>query len=246
MADKFDLSFDDCKWFIDAKWLLRIASPRVEDRGKFHDHGIVNEINSVSSGRLGDEKNVPLYKIVTVEVRDGQIMEANRVALRVSKCYTKAGGCNKDVLGCLAKGKALRETAGSFFLYIVIVYNGLTLLFLWNIAELRKELAAFRKKNPLVPGLEKEKKKKKTKKDKEKEKKEEEKQTETSTPAFGGVGGSGSFLDGVDMENLMSGPEQHIPVPKTSGTIVQSVFGHSDSSSQISAPSSGSKPPPTL
>jgi hypothetical protein len=115
MADKFDLTYENSRWFMDAGWHLRIASLDKSKRGEFSDHGYISEINSVASGRVGEEKDVPLYKIVTVEVRDGAIMEAKRLVLRAKKVYTKAGACNKEFAGCLAKGKNLRETAGIYF-----------------------------------------------------------------------------------------------------------------------------------
>jgi hypothetical protein len=79
-------------------------------------------------------------------------------------------------------------------------------LFLWNIAEIRKEMHAFRANHPLVPGEEKAKKKKKSKKQREKEKEEEKTLPVTPAPAFGGVGGESSFMAGVNMENLLAGP----------------------------------------
>ena len=121
MADKYDESHESVRWFISVDWHLMVGSTVEEHRGQFFNHGAVSEINSVAAGKVGEQKNVALYKFVLVEVKAGAIMEISRVILRVKKCYTKAVGCNKQVIGCIAKGKPLRETGGSLFLHIVIV-----------------------------------------------------------------------------------------------------------------------------
>jgi hypothetical protein len=115
MADKFDLSFENCRWFIDLNWHLQIASTDKDHRGQFNDHGYVSELQSESSGGVGDEKDIPLYKIVTVVVTDGAVMEAERITLRAKKIYKRTQAVNQAVVGCIAKGKNLRETAGIYF-----------------------------------------------------------------------------------------------------------------------------------
>jgi hypothetical protein len=115
-------------------------------------------------------------------------------------------------------------------------------LFLWNIADIRKDMATFRTKNPLVPGEEKKKKVKKTKKQRKDEKEQENELPETFTPTFGGIGGTQSFLSGVDVAGLLAGPV----LGSSDGTIITRTHDEMDVGTLTTVavvPGSGSKPP---
>ena len=118
MSDKYNFSLVDSKWIVDETWHLLVRSMAEDGKKHFEDKGTINEIGSTTTGKVGEEKGIHMFKFVTVMVTGGQVMEANCLCLRKSLVYLKAPMCNSEFGGCIGKGKPIRETASNMFLVV--------------------------------------------------------------------------------------------------------------------------------
>ena len=118
MVDKHNFAWINSKWIVNDTWHLLVRCLGEDGNSYFEDKGTISEIGSTVTGRVGEEKGVHLFRITTVMVTGGQVMEANRVCLRKSLVYLKAPQCNETFGGCIGKGKPIRETASNMCLVV--------------------------------------------------------------------------------------------------------------------------------